>query len=424
MNIKHRTTCRICGNTNLTEIIDLGSQYLQGSFIKPDRPLVSYRKIPNKIIRCNTKDNENACGLVQTAHTIPPEIMYSNYWYESGISSTMRSHLHSIVNKAIEFVPEPKMVLDIAMNDGTLLQNYPPNQNIQFYGVDPSDITRKNIDKLKNITVINELFPSTTLEKVICDKKFDIITSIACFYDLDDPKTFCKSINNILSDDGIWIFEMAYLPFIIENLCYDTFCSEHLEHYHLAPIEHLLKECGLKLVYAETNSINGGSICCYATKIHSQQHNTIDRELSLIKLRIAEFDLCLDENDIYLNFEKRVSVQKLELLKFFDEQIISKNKTVHLYGASTKINTLLGYCFGDSIVKYIQYASERSPEKYGAKTLSGIQILSEEESRNMKPDYYLVGPWHFKQEILEREKNTINSGVSFIFPLPKLEIVS
>jgi hypothetical protein len=333
----------------------------------------------------------------------------------------MRDHLKSVVDKALEFIPSPKRVLDIAMNDGTLLLNY--NQNIELYGVDPSDITKKIKEKYPHIKVYNDLFPCQEMRKDNLNGTFDIITSIACFYDLDNPLDFCVNINKLLSNDGVWIFEMAYLVDIIDNLCYDTFCSEHLEHYHLAPVEHLLEQAGMRLVYAETNDINGGSVCCYAVKNNNFKYDNEQRSSALMNLRFKEFDMALDDDKVYEDFKNRIVAQKYELVKFVNEEVIKNKKTLHLYGASTKVNTLLGYCFGDDISKYIKYAAERSPEKYGAETLSGIKIVSEEESRKMKPDYYLVGPWHFKKEIVEREKDTINSGIKFIFPLPKFEVV-
>ena len=420
MNIKHRKTCRICGNSNLKEIIDLGYQNLQGSFLKEGRGRTSLRKIPNKIVRCDVSKNENACGLVQTLNTIPPKIMYSNYWYESNISKTMRDHLKLIVDKSLKFIPSPKRVLDIAMNDGTLLLNY--NDGIELFGVDPSDITKKAKEKYPQIKIYNDLFPCQEMQKDCLEGTFDIITSIACFYDLDNPLDFCLNIEKLLSAKGVWIFEMAYLIDILENLCYDTFCSEHLSHYHLAPIEHLLNQAGLRLVFAETNDINGGSLCCYAVRNNNFDYDNEERSAALMELRFKEFDLALDEDKVYEDFKNRVVAQKYELVKFVNEEIIKKKKTLHLYGASTKVNTLLGYCFGEDINKYIQYAAERSPEKYGAETLSGIKIISEDESRAMNPDYYLVGPWHFKREILQRETDAINSGIKFIFPLPKFSI--
>lgn len=414
MNIKFRSTCRICGNPHLADVIDLGEQFLQGAFVKEGYTKPSFRKVPNKIVRCDTSKSESACGLVQTKHTVPPEIMYANYWYQSGVSYTMKAHLESIVNRALSFKKNPKEILDIACNDGTLFNYYP--KNIIKYGIDPSNVTGRVKDN--DAKIINELFPSEKLKSL--GNKFDIITSIAMFYDLDDPKTFVENISLHLQPNGIWCFEMAYLPYILENLCYDTIVSEHLEHYHLAPIEYLLNRCGLKLFDIYKNDINGGSIQCWATHSDCFEFDSEEGKQRISSVRAKEFDLALDDDKPYEIFRQKVSIQRYELTKLLDN-IRSEGKRIHLYGASTKANTLLGYCGIDT--NYIEYAAERSKEKWGAKTISGIKIISEEESRKLRPDYYLVGPWHFREEILQREKDIINSGIKFIFPLPSVTII-
>lgn len=221
MNLKYRTSCRICGNPNLVEVIDLGNQWLQGSFEKGDLP-VCRRKVPSKLVRCDTSKQEESCGLVQTACTVPPSIMYANYFYLSGTSKTMRNHLKDIVDLALEKTSDKIdvcAVLDIASNDNSLLKSYPTDRDIKRYGVDPSDISKAQ-QGTQEITNIHDFFPSRQLTGL----QFDIITSIAMVYDLDDPNFFVKEIKKSLRSNGLWCFEMAYLPFILDNLCFDTFC--------------------------------------------------------------------------------------------------------------------------------------------------------------------------------------------------------
>ncbi len=131
--------------------------------------------------------------------------------------------------------------------------------------------------------------------------------------------------------------------------------------------------------------------------------------------------MALDEDSTYIEFCKEIAAHKEKLVALLTG-IKRENKTVHVYGASTKLNTILGYCgIGPEL---IEYAAERSPEKAGCSTLDGIKIISEKDSRDMKPDYYLVGPYHFKNEITEREKEFLKNGGKLIFPLPAIEIRS
>ena len=164
MYINKITECIVCGNKNLKEFIDLGEQTIQGSFITKNNPNVPKRKIHSKFLRCDSQSNMFACGLVQSNVAISPKILYNNYFYRSNISKTMRDHLKDITDKAISFFVDAGKqlnVLDIACNDLTLLRNYP----IYFsrFGIDPSDITKEFINNNERISVINEVFPSTTL---------------------------------------------------------------------------------------------------------------------------------------------------------------------------------------------------------------------------------------------------------------------
>ena len=418
MHLIHRTTCRVCGSSALTPVIDLGEQHLQGSFYKEGKEIPPMRKIPCTLLRCNPMKDENACGLLQMEHTVPPAILYSAYWYRSGTNNTMRNHLKGIATAVTDLLTSSKhpYVLDIGCNDGTLLNYYP--ESYKKFGVDPSDVAQ---EIGKEVTVIQDIFPSTELIDKLGDKKFDAITSIAMFYDLEDPVSFCKGIQHILAKDGIWIFEMSYMPTMLKMNSYDTICHEHLEYYSLAVIENILQRAGLKVFNIEHNDINGGSIRCYATHEDNFKFKKDEYHENLRNYRQQEFDMELDTDKPYKNFQESINKHRDELIAVLGK-LKREGKRIHIYGASTKGNTILQFCGID--YKLIDYAAERNPDKYGARTLgTDIPIISEAESRAMNPDYYLVLPWHFKEEFIEREKETIEKGVGFIFPLPEVSIL-
>ncbi len=417
MHIRKRTTCRVCGSDSLKKVIDLGPQYLQGSFVKPGKEMPSVRKIDCSLVRCNPEADENACGLLQMEHSVPPEILYAAYWYRSGTNNTMRNHLKEIADSAVNLIKkENAKVLDIGCNDGTLLGNYPAQ--FEKFGCDPSDVAQE----VKNATVVQDIFPSELLFKVLGDHQLDIITSIAMFYDLENPVEFVKGIKRFLSPYGVWIFEMSYMPRMLELDSYDTICHEHLEFYSLAVLEKICKMAGMKICKISFNEINGGSIRCYATHIENASLDNA-ADLSLItEVRHKEFDLELDTDKPYLAFQERIQKLKVELHELLTK-LKKEKKVVHIYGASTKGNTILQWCNIDHTL--VDYAAERNPDKYGASTLgTNIPIISEAESRSMNPDYYLVLPWHFKDEFIIREKEAIENGTGFIFPLPKIEILN
>jgi SAM-dependent methyltransferase len=271
MHLTYRKTCRICGSPALTRVIDLGEQHLQGSFAKAGSEAPPLRRIPTALVRCDPTADERACGLLQMSCSVPSPILYSSYWYRSGTNQTMRDHLKGIVEAALALAGRGRRglrVLDIGCNDGTLLRNYPADA--AKFGVDPSDIAQEIVG---DIRVVQDVFPSGELAKLLQGQRLDIITSIAMFYDLEDPVAFVRELKAVLADQGLWVFEMSYMPAMLEMNSYDTICHEHLEYYSLAVIENLLARCGMKVVRVEFNAINGGSIRCYATHASNFEFN-------------------------------------------------------------------------------------------------------------------------------------------------------
>ncbi len=420
MNVKIRQTCRLCGSRSLSPVLDLGSQMLASAFAsKENQDFLPLRKVPLELVRCNPELDENACGLVQLKHTFPSDIMYTDYWYASGVNQTMRDALADITSKAKEFVTIEKgdIAVDIGCNDGTLLKSY-ENSKLDLVGFDPA----KNFLSIQNegFTRINDYFNKTSYLAARGEKKAKIITSIAMFYDLEDPTAFTKDIHDILDDNGVWVLQMADLPNMLRNNMFDNICHEHTTYYYLAPMEYLLQRCGMKLVDIELNSVNGSSYRFYICKANGKEPSK-DAIKRIAKVRFEEFNMALDTDAPYKKFKENIERNKNDLL-FFINQERAKGKKIFVYGASTKGNVLLQYCELNENI--IPFAAERNPRKWGTKTLgSNIPIISEEDARAMKPDYFLVLPYHFLDEMLVREKEFTDRGGKFIVPVPSVKLV-
>jgi 2-polyprenyl-3-methyl-5-hydroxy-6-metoxy-1,4-benzoquinol methylase len=416
MNIFKRIKyCRICASKNLKAIIDLGKQNIQGAFVKKGYPKPYLRKIPLKLVLCTQ------CSLVQLQHTVNPKILYKNYWYMSGINKTMRNHLKAIVNSSLKIIKKNKLrkVLDIGCNDGTLLRNYPAH--FHKVGIDPSQIieTINNKNKMRNFNFFKNFFPFKNFITKYKKNKFDIITSIAMFYDLENPNIFAKNIKEILKPDGIWIIEMSYLPEMLKTHSFDTICHEHLEYYSLKALNYLMNQNGMNIFKIEFNSINGGSIRCYIKHQECLLYDNTKYQKKIFNYLNKEKKDKIYQVSTYLDFNKKINLLKNKIKKFLNK-IKKQKKSIHIYGASTKGNTIIQFL--NICNKQIPYAAERNPIKWGAKTLgSNIKIISEQDSKVLKPDYYFVLPWHFKKEILNREKKSLRK-VKFIFPLPNFQI--
>ena len=401
-------SCRNCKKTKFINLFSLGKMSFTGRFPKSSKTNIPKEQL--NLLMCNF------CKLVQLDRNFNLKYLYGkNYGYRTGINNTMTNHVKQIVKKLSSLVKLKKKdyVLDIASNDSTLLNFYP--NNVIKVGVDP--LVNKYIKYYKKVNFkISNFFNLTDIKKLKLKKKFKIITALSVFYDLRDPNKFIREIKEILDDQGIIVLEHVDLHCIIKHKIFDTICHEHLGFFSSKVIIDMVKKNKLKVFAHEYNNVNGGSSRYYIGHIRSKY---IIKK-SVKKVLITEKKAGILKKATYRLFYKRIMDSKLRLIAKL-KSIKSKNLIVHGYGASTKGNVLLQ--FFNIGKNYIQYIADRNPLKFNSFTPgTKIKIISEKKSRTMKPNYYLVLPWHFKKEILSREKKIMNNGTKFIFPLPKLEI--
>jgi SAM-dependent methyltransferase len=328
----------------------------------------------------------------------------------------MTEHVKKIVKKcsALVNLKAKDHVLDIASNDATLLNFYP--KNIITVGVDPLVCKYKKYYNKINYKISN-FFQNTDIKKLKLKKKFKIISALSVFYDLRDPNKFISEVKEILDDNGIFVLEQADLYCIIKNNIFDTICHEHLGFFSSKVIMEMMILNGLKVFHHEYNNINGGSSRYYIC--HQKKNYKITNNIKEALLK--ERKIGLHQKKTYKSFFKRILKEKAKLQKLV-KKIRNKKLIIHGYGASTKGNVLLQfYRIGN---KEINYIADRNPLKYNLFTPgTKIKIISENYSRKLNPDYYLVLPWHFKKEILTREKKARQKGTKFIFPLPNVKVV-
>jgi hypothetical protein len=413
------TECRICQNKNLVTVVHLGDHALTGVFPASKDEKISVG--PLELVKCYpSSPADNVCGLLQLNHNFSLSEMYGlNYGYRSSLNSSMVDHLANKVKKICSRIDlnAGDIIIDIGSNDCTLLKSY-PDKSLVLSGIDPTGHKFKEYYPA-HIGLIVDFFSAAAFRQKFGDKKAKVITSIAMFYDLESPMDFIRDIHSILDDNGIWVFEQSYMPFMLDKISYDTICHEHLEFYCLHQIKWMFDKIGMKILDVEFNDINGGSFSITAAKQEAkfpEATELVNSILSKEKLR------GLDTLEPYEKFRQQIEEQKHALLAFI-EKAKSENKRILGYGASTKGNVLLQYC--GITENQIPFIAEVNADKFGKYTPETyIPIISEKEARAMKPDYFLVLPWHFKENFIVREADFINSGGSLVFPLPEIEIIS
>lgn len=408
MSYTEITKCRLSGSTNLVPVLNLGKMAMTGVFPKPGEKVPTG---PLSLVFC-----PDSC-LLQLRQSYDLGEMYGdNYGYRSGLNGSMVKHLADITQKLQRIHPlnDQSSVLDIGGNDGTLLKAYDV-PGMKRVCIDPT--VNKWLDYYKgtDILAIPAFFPSEQWTK---GAEFDIITSISCFYDLENPHAFVKGIRDHLKVDGIWHFEQSYLPAMISANSYDTVCHEHLEYYTFKVVEELLAKHGLRVIDVEQNNVNGGSFA--VTAAFSGSNYPVN--VAAIK-RIRETEAFFNQNPlgVLAEFASRVSWHRNQLVHLI-RKLNSEGKSVAACGASTKGNVLLQFCGLNN--DDIAYVADVNPNKRGCLTPgTKIPIVSEADAVNIPADYKLVLPWHFRKGIIERESAFLERGGKLIFPLPHIDIV-
>lgn len=388
--------CRNCGSDRLDEMLSLGNLAISGFTLPQEKD--DY--VPLTLLQCAD------CSLVQLQHTVGRDRLYRDYYYRSATNESMVKALKEIVDDAVTRIPFPDSkdtaALDIGCNDGTLLRMYP--KIWMRNGVEPCRELAQEARKDTTLIATN-YFPGD-IPGLKLWSPYNIITSIAMFYDLDDPNEFVAAIKDWLHPDGIWVVQMPRLDQMLCQNAFDSICHEHLCYWPLHALLQLTDRHGLELVHMSTNTVNGGSTR-YIFK-----HATRQRKPTKARW------FWNHHFDVFRQNIERLRRQTNDMLR----NLSNEGNLMFGYGASTKGNTLLQW-YGirpDTLPAIV----DRNPDKWGKETTgSRIPIFGEQLARDMRPDYMFVLPWHFIDSFKQRESDWLRRGGQFIVPLPELSVV-
>ncbi len=406
----------------MSTLLDLGDLYIS-DFLLKDEDLPLFHKYRLRLVP------DPKIGAVRLDTVAPPGNMYGKYWYRSGINASMKAELKNIVETITSRVKLTKddIWIDIGCNDGTLLSYIPTDCKI--IGIDPANNEYVIESQQYADLIIQDFFSKEVYQKSkFGQKQAKVITSIAMFYDLDDPHAFVESIKEVLAGDGLWVLQLSYTPLMLQQLAFDNICHEHIYYYDLTSLEKLFSMHGLKIVDVDLNDTNGGSFRVYVQHESASESSYATapiRDIAAYKLesfKLYEQRISIRDPKVWEDFAKRLDSLKTQLVSFVKEQV-AQGKTVWGYGASTKGNTLLQYFGLDHTC--VTAIAERSHHKWGLRTIgTNIPIVSEAEMRAAQPDYLLILPWHFISEFKSREAAYLEAGGKFIVPCPHFQIVS
>lgn len=404
------SACRLCGGSDLTNVIDFGEIAFTGVFPESASEEVPLGKL--NVLFCN------GCSLAQLGESFPAEILYGdNYGYRSGLNKSMVTHLETTVKRLENIVDlnPGDVVCDIGSNDATLLNSYSALE-LQKIGIDPTISKYRHFYKEDSIPVADFFSSNAYFDKL--EKKAKVVTSIAMFYDLESPVNFAREIHKIIESDGVWHFEQSYTPWVLRTGSFDTICHEHLEYYTLKTIKWILDQSDFDIIGVSTNAINGGSISVTASP---KSQNLRDMPVQAKWLLEMEEVHGFNTLNAWHSFSNVVDQHKSDLLRLLTQSNESGQVTLGL-GASTKGNVLLQVMGIDK--NLIPAIGEVNEYKWGRVTPgSNIPIISEKELLERKPDNVLILPWHFRETFVKNLRPNVEMGMKLVFPLPEVEVI-
>lgn len=405
------TACRICQSTEIEPCIDLGRQYLASVFVRSNEGLpLEQLKVPLSAFLCRD------CGMLQLGQTVRRPALFTEYHYRSGTNPMMRQALRDFAADCAARVAleAGDCVLDTGCNDGTLLTFLPAH--CRRFGIEPAaNISWDHLPA--DITIQRGFFDAATARQM-AGRQFQLVTSVAMLYSVEDVRAFASGVRDILAGDGLWSIQVSYLPEIVRTLSFYDFCHEHLYYFTLHTLSRVLESCGLTIVDVSLNSVNGGSLRAHAT--HAARGFMPSNHVGALLAR--EQREGWGEPAPYYAFMERSRALKSAIQGFLAETTSRRELVIGL-GASTKGNVLLQYFdIGRDLLPYI---SERNPEKVGLRTLgTDIELISEEQAHALQPAAMLVLIWFFKDELLVREQRYLEAGGQLLFPMPYPHLVN
>lgn len=405
-----RRTCRACGSRRVRAFLDLGRMPLAGDFLLESR-VGHERRYPLRIFLCHD------CFLVQVLDVVSPKIVFGDYRYLSSVTSTLREHFEAYaadLARALAGEADP-FVIEIGCNDGVLLKPM-QERGLRVLGIEPAENVAR-VARKRGLDVWSEFFDEEVAGAVQAEHgSASAIVANNVFAHIDDLDTVIRGITKLLRPDGRFIFEVHYLPELLDRMQYDFFYHEHLCYYSLTALVPMLARHGLRVIDAQPIPIHAGSI-----RVEARLDPAVPRSRRLTSLLSSEQRGRLRSPSTYERFGVRVASHALRL---HDTLVRLRDRGKHLagYGAPGRGNTLLCYARIDH--RLLEYLVDASPSRQGRFTPgTHIPILPTTAFRARPPDVALLLAWSYAREVLANERGYTRSGGRFLVPLPRMRYV-
>lgn len=405
------TCCRACGSADFVDVLDLGATPLANALRTEDELNEPEQTYPLKLVFCPN------CSLVQITENVDPEVLFSHYFYRSSFSDAFLSHCKNVAEQMVSKceLGADSLVIDIASNDGYLLQFYKEKQ-IPVLGIEPA----QNIAKI----AVEAGIPTEAVfftEEVAADlanqgKQADVIHANNVMPHVADQRDFAAGIKALLKPSGTAVIEFAYLGDTLDHTEFDQIYHEHMCYFSLTAFKHLCEQAGLSVQSVERLPVHGGSL-----RVSLHHSDVCQADSSVTELLGEETGWGCSTIDPYQKFAEQTAKLKDELMTLLVD-LRQQDKRIAVYGASAKGSTLMNYFgIGNDLVEYIVDRSTLKQGHYAPGT--NLKIEPTEKLLKDQPDYVLLLTWNFANEIMEQQHEYREAGGKFIVPIPAVSVV-
>ena len=407
-----RSLCRFCDAPLLHTVLDLGMSPPCESYLRREQLNQMEAFYPLLVFVCHE------CFLMQLEAYITPDDTFTEYAYFSSYSQTWLDHARAYVELVTERfgLGHQHFVLELASNDGYLLR-YFVAKGIPVLGIEPAANTAEAAKKLSIPTLV-QFFGSELAGQLRSEgKQADLIVGNNVLAQVPDLNDFVRGIAILLKPAGAATLEFPHLVKLVEENQFDTIYHEHFSYFSFITVQKIFAAHGLTIFDVEELPTHGGSLRIYA---RHEAHSSLLVGPRVSEMLAREHAAGLTSITYYSAFAEQVRAAKRDLLEFLI-RAKREGKTVAGYGAPGKGNTLLNYC--GIRTDLLDFTVDRNPYKQG-KFLPGthIPICPPEKIREARPDYLLILPWNFREEIIQQESYIREWGGQFVVPIPRLSV--
>lgn len=404
---KHRSDCRLCGSTSLELVLPILPSAIGDAFVSKDQLGEPQELFPLDTYLCLE------CGHLQNLDVVDPEILFRNYTYRTSASLGLVDHFRKYAKAVVEGlqISPGSLVVEIGSNDGSLLKAYQAH-GLRVQGVDPAKSIAASATA-EGVRTMPEFFTSAIARAILAESgPAALVCANNVFAHADNIADIVTGISSLLAADGAFVFEVSYVPDIIDNFVFDTIYHEHVSHHALIPLERLFNALDMTLFDAERVSTKGGSIRGFAQPLSTGKRPKTERLGQMVK---EEDRRGIQRPEIYRAFYQAIEKRKQAVLDYVDEAI-AQGKTVAGYGASTTTTTLLYHFELQTRLKFIV---DDNPVKYDLYSPGAhIPVHPSSALYSLKPDLVVILAWQYAAAIGGKHSKFTESGGRFLVPLP------